>query len=144
LSKAYELKRAIGQSGAAVDALLDDTVYAAENFYGKEGGHYAAPGVDNVRTKERTNYIQGWNAFYHTNSDQSPYYNSSIVLGLAELAEAFAVSGRADAAAKRDLYLNDMQTAASWWVGNNTMLLDEYDGQAPVAGTTRRRGASFD
>ncbi len=144
LSKAYQLKRALGQSGAAVDALLNDAVYAAENFYGKSGWHYAEPGVDNVRTKERTNLIQGWNALYHTNSDQSGYYNSSIVHGLAELAEAYAVSGRPDAAAKSALYLDYMKTAATWWVGNNNMKLDVYDGQAPVAGTLRGRGASFD
>jgi hypothetical protein len=144
LSKAYQLKRALGQSGAIVEALLDDAVYAAENFYGKEGWHYAAPGVDNVRTKERTNLIQGWNALYHTNSDQSGYYNSSIVHGLAELAEAYAISGRPDAVAKRDLYLDYMKTAATWWIGNNNMRLDVYDGQDPVAGTTRGRGASFD
>ena len=144
LSKAYQLKRAIGQSGAAVDALLNDAVYAAENFYGKAGWHYAEPGADNVRTKERTNLIQSWNALYHTNSDQSGYYNSSIVHGLAELAEAYAVSGRPDAAAKRDLYLDYMKTAATWWVGNNNMKLDVYDGQTGVAGTLRGRGASFD
>ena len=123
---------------------LDDAVYAAENFYGKEGWHYAAPGTDNVRTKERTNLIQGWSALYHTNSDQSGYYNSSIVHGLAELAEAYAISGRPDAAARRDLYLDYMKTAASWWIGNNNMRTDMYDGQGPVAGTTRGRGASFD
>ena len=144
LSKAYQLKRDLGQTGAAVEALLNDAVYAAENFYGKAGWHYAEPGADNVRTKERTNYIQGWAAFYHTNSDQSGYYNSSIVHGLAELAEAYAISGRPDAAAKRDLYLNYMKTAASWWIGNNNMRLDVYDGQGPVEGTTRGRGASFD
>ena len=144
LSKAYQLKRALGQTGAAVEALLNDAVYAAENFYGKEGWHYAAPGVDNVRTKERTNLIQGWSALYHTNSDQSGYYNSSIVHGLAELAEAYAVSGRPDAAAKRDLYLDYMKTAATWWIGNNNMRTDMYDGQGPVEGTTRGRGASFD
>lgn len=144
LAKDYQLKHAIGQSGASVDALLDDATYAADNFYGKEGWHYAAPGTDNVRTKERINYIQGWQAYYHTNSDQSPYYNSSIVLGLAELAEAYAVSGRPDALTKRDLYLDYMKTAATWWIGNNNMKLDEYDGQSPVSGTTRGRGASFD
>jgi hypothetical protein len=144
LSKTYQLKRAIGQTGANVEALLDDAVYAAENFYGKEGWHYATPGTDNVRTKERTNYIQGWNAFYHTNSDQSGYYNSSIVHGLAELAEAYAISGRPNAAAKSELYLDYMKTAATWWIGNNNMKLDVYDGQSPVAGTLRGRGASFD
>jgi hypothetical protein len=144
LAKAYRLKRAIGQTGAAVEALLDDAVYAAENFYGKEGWHYSAPGTDNVRTKERTNYIQAWSAFYHTNSDQSGYYNSSIVIGLAELAEAYGGSGRPDAAAKRDLYLDYMKTAATWWIGNNNTRLDVYDGQGPVAGTTRGRGANFD
>src|SRR4051812_19092044 len=144
LSKTYELKRAIGQTGASVEALLDDAVYAAENFYGKQGWHYADPGTDNVRTKERTNYIQGWSAFTQANSDQSGYYNSSIVIGLGELAEAYAISGRADAATRSNLYLDYMKTAATWWIGNNNMKQDMYDGQSPVAGTTRGRGASFD
>ena len=85
LARDYRLKINLGQNPAdpAVASLLDYAAYAADNFYGIEAYHYAAPGTDNVRTKERINTISGWSAQYQTNSTQIAYYQSSIVAGLA-------------------------------------------------------------
>ena len=41
-------------------------------------------------------------------------------------------------------YLNDMKSVASWFIGNNTSLLDMYDGATTLAGTFRGRGTVFD
>jgi hypothetical protein len=67
------------------------------------------------------------------------------VAGLRELAMAYAVSDRADKPARIATYLNGMKSVASWFIGNNTALLDMYDsGGGPIAGTFRNRGAAFD
>ena len=53
----YTAHRAINTGASptdpAVSSLLDYAAYAADNFYGIEAYHYAAPGTNNVRTKER-------------------------------------------------------------------------------------------
>jgi hypothetical protein len=146
LARTYRLKINLGQNPAdpAVASLLDYAAYGADNFYGIEAYHYAAPGTNNVRTKERINTISGWSAQYHTNSNQIAYYQSSIVAGLRELARAYEVSDRADKAARMSTYLNDMKSVASWFIGNNTSLLDMYDGATTLAGTFRGRGTVFD
>jgi hypothetical protein len=146
LARTYRMKVNVGSNPAdpAVASLLDYAAYAADNFYGIEAYHYAVPGVNNVRTKERITSIAGWSAKYHTNSSQIAYHNSSIVLGLEELTRAYSVSDRADKAARMATYLNDMKSVASWFVGNNTSLLDMYDGTAPMTGTNRGRGVTFD
>ncbi|CAN5554138.1 hypothetical protein BH09PLA1_BH09PLA1_18290 [soil metagenome] len=146
LARTYRMKINVGESPTAsnVSSLLDYAAYAADNFYGVEAYHYSVPGTDNVRTKERITSISGWAAKYHNNSSQIAYHNSSIVLGLEELARAYEVSDRADKAARMATYLNGMESVASWFVGNNTSLLDMYDGTALMAGTNRGRGVTFD
>jgi hypothetical protein len=146
LARDYRLKINLGANPAdpAVASLLDYAAYAADNFYGIEAYHYAAPGTNNVRTKERINLISNWSAQYQTNSNQIAYYQSSIVAGLRELARAYEVSDRPDKATRMATYLNDMKSVASWFIGNNTSLLDMYDGSSPVAGTFRGRGEVFD
>src|SRR5438046_7891970 len=68
LARTYRMKINIGQSPTdpAVSSLLDYAAYGADNFYGIEAYHYAAPGTNNVRTKERIDTISGWSAKYHT------------------------------------------------------------------------------
>lgn len=146
LSHTYRLKISIGANPAdfAVSSLLDYAAYGADNFYGIEAYHYAAPGTNNVRTKERITSIISGGAHYHTNSTQIAYHNSSIVLGLEELARAYADSDRADKVVRTATYLQDMISVASWFIGNNTSLLDMYDGTSPMAGTNRGRGTTFD
>ena len=50
LARDYRLKIDLGQNPAdpAVASLLDYAAYGADNFYGIEAYHYAAPGTDNV------------------------------------------------------------------------------------------------
>ncbi len=146
LSRAYQLKVNVGQDPAspAVASLLDYAAYAADNFYGVEAYHYLVPGTNNVRTKERITSIVGGGARYHTNSGQIAYHNASIVAGLRELTRAYEVSDRADKAARMETYLNGMKSVASWFIGNNTSLLDVYDAGGTIAGTFRGRGAVFD
>lgn len=147
LARAYQLKVNVGQDPAspAVASLLDYAAYAADNFYGIEAYHYLVPGVNNVRTKERITSIVGGGARYHTNSGQIAYHNSSIVAGLRELAMAYAVSDRPDKVARIARYVDGVKSVASWFIGNNTALLDMYDGGgAAIAGTFRNRGAAFD
>ncbi|MBC8107087.1 MAG: hypothetical protein H7Z14_10895, partial [Anaerolineae bacterium] len=146
LARTYSMKINIGANpaDASVASLLDYAAYAADSFYGVEAYHYAVPGANNVRTKERITGISGWSALYHTNSAQIAYHNSSIVLGLEELARAYLVSDRADKVTRAATYLEGMKSVASWFVGNNTSLLDYYDGTAPMAGTNRGRGVTFD
>jgi hypothetical protein len=146
LSRAYRLKVNIGQDPAspAVASLLDYAAYAADNFYGVEAYHYLAPGANNVRTKERITSIVGGGARYHNNSGQIAYHNASIVAGLRELARAYEVSDRGDKATRMATYLGGMKSVTSWFIGNNTSLLDMYDGGGTIAGTFRGRGAVFD
>jgi|GEM_PF-4613810 len=146
LSRTYQMKISTGADPAnpAVSSLLDYAAYAADNFYGVEAYHYAVPGTSNVRTKERITGISGWGASYHTNSDQIAYHNSTMVLGLRNLAKAFEVSDRADKTARMATYLNGMKSVASWFIGNNTALIDMYDGASQVSGTFRGMGTFFD
>ncbi|MFC3801853.1 hypothetical protein [Cohnella sp. GCM10012308] len=143
LSNVYAMKRSIGQTPAQLNGLLDIITYSADNFYGLEAYHYI-DGVNNFsRTKERITQIVGWNAQFHTNSGQFAYQNSSLVVGLKALAEAYYLSGRSDAAAKRTQYLEYAKRVATWFIGNNNALADMYDG-APGTGTYKGQGAVFD
>lgn len=146
LARTYRMKINIGADPAspAVASLLDYAAYAADNFYGIEAYHYLVPGTDNVRTKERITGISGGGARYHNNSGQIAYHNASIVAGLRELTMAYEVSDRADKATRMNTYLNGLKSVASWFIGNNTSLLDMYDGGGQIAGTFRGRGAVFD
>ena len=63
---------------ASVASLLDYAAYAADNFYGIEAYHYAVPGANNARTKERITSISGWSAQYHTNSAQIAYHLENV------------------------------------------------------------------
>jgi len=146
LARTYRLKVNIGQdpSSVAVASLLDYSAYAADNFYGIEAYHYLVPGTNNVRTKERITGISGGGARYHNNSGQIAYHNASIVAGLRELTLAYDVSGRADKATRMATYLNGLKSVASWFIGNNTSLLDMYDAGGLITGTFRGRGAVFD
>ncbi|GGD90251.1 hypothetical protein [Paenibacillus nasutitermitis] len=143
LSKVYKLKRNIGQTPAQLDGLLSIITYSADRFYGQQAYHYLDNVNNNSRTKERITEINGWNASFHTNSGQFAYQNSSIVVGLKELAEAYYLSDRADKTAKRSSYLNNAKSVAAWFIGNNNALTDMYDGQSGT-GTYKGHGAVFD
>lgn len=146
LARTYRMMVNVGQdpSSTAVSTLLDDAVYASDNFYGTEAYHYNVPGTNNVRTKERITQIVNGGAQYHNNSTQIAYQNSSIVASLRELAQAYAVSNHTDKATRVPAFLNDMKSVASWFIGNNTALLDMYDGGTALTGTYRGRGSVFD
>lgn len=146
LARTYRLKVNIAHDPAspAVASLLDYAAYAADNFYGIEAYHWLVPGTNNVRTKERITGISGGGARYHTNSGQIAYHNASIIAGLRELTRAYEVSDRPDKAARMSTYANGLKSVASWFIGNNTSLLDMYDGGGEIAGTFRGRGAVFD
>lgn len=143
LSKAYKMKRSIGQTPAQLDGLLNIITYSADNFYGLQAYHYIDPVNNYSRTKERITQINGWNAQFHTNSAQFSYQNSSIAAGLKELAEAYYLSDRADKTAGRTKYLTYAERVASWFIGNNNALADMYDAKSGT-GTYKAQGTVFD
>lgn len=143
LSKAYRLKRDIGQSAAVLDGFLDIISYSADTFYGNEAYHYRDASNNYARTKERITAISGWAAQFHTNSSQSVYQDSSIVAGLLELAMAWDQSARSNKAAKKAEYLSYAKIVGTWFIGNNSALLPMYaanSGPQPFDG----RGAVLD
>jgi len=143
LSKIYKLKRNIGQTPTQLNGLLDIITYSADRFYGTQAYHYADSTNNYSRTKERITSISGWAAKFHTNDDQFNYQNSSIAVGLKELAEAYYMSQRSDIYAKRLQYLNYSKIVASWFIGNNNVQTEIYDGTAGN-GSFDGRGAVFD
>lgn len=105
--------------------------------------HYADTVNGYSRTRERITGISGWAARFHTNDTQSVYQDSSIVVGLVELAEAYGQSGRADAAAKKTAYLQSAKIVGTWFIGNNSALVPMYAGK-PGPGAFEGSGAFFD
>jgi hypothetical protein len=121
LAMAYRLKVDQGQDRSALSGLLDVVTYSADRFYGTQAYHYADPSEDGRRTRERITSISAWTPLSHADDTQVSYHNSSIVAGLAELAEAYGVSGRADAAAGKARYLRYAKIVATWFLGNNSI-----------------------
>ena len=143
LSKAYRLKRDMGQSATALDGLLDIITYSADTFYGDQGYHYKDATGNYSRTKERITAISGWSASFHTNSAQSVYQDSPIVGGLLELAGAWEQSTRSDKVTRAADYRRYAKIVATWFIGNNTALLPMYAGNTG-AGAYEGRGAVLD
>ncbi|QGQ98316.1 hypothetical protein EHS13_27245 [Paenibacillus psychroresistens] len=143
LSKQYILKRNAGQTPTQLNSLLDSITYSADRFYANQAYHYNDSSNNYARTKERITSITGWAAKFHTNDSQVVYANSSIALGLKQLAEAYYLSGRADITTKRSNYLEYAKRVASWFIGNNNLQIDLYDAVAG-AGTYKGQGTVFD
>lgn len=143
LAKAYKLKRDMGQSAAALDGLLTIVTYSADTFYANQAYHYNDSSNNYARTKERITSITAWAAKFHTNDTQSVYQDSSIVAGLIELAEAYYMSGRTDAAQRLTDYLSYAKTVATWFLGNNNVLQPMYGG-ASGSGAYDGQGQVFD
>lgn len=143
LSKLYKLKRNGGQTPAQLDSLLNIITYSADTYYANQAYHYNDAINNYGRTKERITGIIGWAAQFHTNSEQIAYAQSSIAVGLKELAEAYYLSNRADITTRRASYLEYAKRVASWFIGNNNLQVDIYDAVAGV-GTYKGQGAVFD
>jgi hypothetical protein len=133
LAKSYRLKRDMGQPAAALDGMLDIVCYSADRFYGLQAYHYADTVNGFARTRERITSITGWAAKFHTNDTQSVYQDSSIVVGLVELGEAYGQSGRTDAATRKAQYLQSAKIVGTWFIGNNSVLLPMYAGASGPA-----------
>lgn len=144
LARTYRMKLALGQSPASVAGLLDDATYAADEFYGKAGWHYKDEAAANLaNTDQRTLSIVNGVRVTQTGAAQIAYGQSSVMLGLEELARAWGLSGRADSAGRSADYLEYMRRVGSWFIGNNSQLSVMYDA-APTLGAFSGVGAAFD
>lgn len=143
LSKAYRLKRDMGQPANALDGMLDIITYSADTFYGDQAYHYKDSTGNYVRTKERIPSISGWAARFHTNAQQSVYQDAPMVGGLLELAGAWEQSTRADKVTRAADYRRFAKIVATWFLGNNSALLPMYTGKTGT-GAFEGRGAVLD
>ena len=146
LARTYQMKIAMGSSPSSVASLLDDASYAGDEFYGKAGWHYKDEAASNLaNTDQRTVRIVNGVRYTEANADQIAYGQSSIMLGLESLADAWSVSGRAGSANRAADYREYMRRVGSWFIGNNAQRVVMYDSKPNGTGAKYSGiGAAFD